>query len=202
MIDNTIGNWVLYLLKHGFEQQEFSCGQHIDAMNIAKTKIIKKLNIKTDKDGYIYYGKLGKKKVIKIALLCFEELLQVVKNKGLIKSNYECSLRFVLNPMFFYYDSSYQKIEDESEYATIIKSEKDIFFPNSFESFIKEFDKFHPPELFLYDQNLDTTKKKCDLSYLDIEQYVDGHPYSIMCYIDKEETDCGIYYNRTIIISV
>jgi hypothetical protein len=69
MIDNTIGNWVLYLLKHGFEQQEFSCGQHIDAMNIAKTKIIKKLNIKTDKDGYIYYGKLGKKKVIKIALL-------------------------------------------------------------------------------------------------------------------------------------
>ncbi len=202
MIDNTIEDWVLYLLKHGFEQQEFSCGQHIDAINIAKTKIIKKLNISTDKNGNIYYGRLGKKKIIKIALLCFKELLRVAKNKRLIKNNYICILVFDLNPMFCYYDPLYQKIEDESDFATIIRTEQDVFFPNNIESFINEFDKFHPPELFLYPENLDNTKKECGLSYLDVEKYVGDYFYSTTCVISKEEIDYGVYYNRYIRISV
>jgi len=199
MIDSyqrpTIEELVSLVLIGGYES-----GDHIDQLYIPE--IAKKLNIQTNKNRHIYYGQLGKKKIIKIALLCFEELLQVAKNKGLIKNNYECSLRFILNPMFFYYDSSYQKIEDISDCATIIKTEQDIFIPNNIESFTNEFDKYYPPELFFTEGGLDDVTKECDLSYLDIEQYMDGYPYSTMCYTDKEETDCGIYYNRTIMISV
>jgi hypothetical protein len=200
MIGDTIENWVLYLLKYGFEQQEFSRGQHIDAMNIAK--IVEKLNIKINKDGNIYYGQLGKKKIIKIALLCFKELLCVAEAKGLIKNNYECSLVFELNPLFLYHKSSYQNIEDESDYATIIKAKQDINFPNNFESFVNEFDKFHPPEFFLIDRSLENTKKECDLSYLYINKYINDYSYSVICDISKEEVHHGVYYNRYIRISV
>ncbi|WP_428088204.1 hypothetical protein [Candidatus Thioglobus sp.] len=200
MIDNyqrpTVEELIDLVLTGGY-----ATGDHIDQLHIPE--ITKKLNIKNKKNGHIHYAKLSKKKIIKIALLCFEELLKTAKNKGLIKNNYECSLVFELNPLFIYHDPSYQNIEDESDYATIISTKQDINFPNNYESFVKEFNrKYSPPELFLIDRNLDSTKKECNLNYLDIEKYIGDCPYSIICGISKEEVNHGIYYNRHIRVSV
>ena len=63
MIDADINFWISYIAKHG-QDENFSYGQHIDAISIKQ------------------------KKYLKSALLCSKELLDRTADKGYFSSHY------------------------------------------------------------------------------------------------------------------
>lgn len=181
---------------------DFEGGAHIDQLHLAD--IAQKLTLKSKKTAIFITITSAKRKVYKSHYCALsQELLAVAESKNLMQNNYVFSLRFTLKPMFYYHNAASPGNEDYSDFATIINHKQDVAFPDNFEAFIDELDQHCPPELILSEGILDVGSQEYPAGHaLNLDNYVNGHPYSVACRALAEAEDCGIYYHRYIRIDL